>query len=352
MDHHLRALAARQADVVATWQLREAGWSPGKIRHHAESRSWRRIHPGVYVLTRSPLSRRQKWFAAVLTAPGSALSHGSAGACYGFYRFTRSYEVVTRPGRGGRRRQGGVLVFRSTCLDGDVTRHMGIPITTAARVLVDLAPGLDENRLGRAFREAIRLKTTTARRVLESLERRSGRAGAPLLSALAARYATLPYERTRSDAEGRALELIHDAGIPPPRVNTKVAGEEADLVWVERQLIVEVDGPQFHQFPDEDARKERCWRAAGFTVRRAPSDTVYDAPADLVAICTVRRTPWPGSASAPEHRETGALSDSAAPLGSMRVQGRAHEVDVGAHLVHAAGRLDDHRGPGGADHRA
>lgn len=284
MDSHLRALAARQADVVAAWQLIEAGWTGGKVRHHAQCRGWRRIHPGVYVLTASPLTRRQLWFGAVLTAPGSALSHGSAGACYGFYRFRRPYEVVTRPGQGGRRRRGGVLVFRSKCLEGDLTRHMGIPITTAERVLVDLAPGIGEKRMGRAFREAVRLKTTTARRVLEYAGRQPGRPGASRLNALAARYADVPYHRTRSDAEGRALELLHDAGVPPPLVNMKVAGEEADLVWVDQRLIVEVDGPQFHQFRDEDLRKAGRWRSAGYTVRRITSDAVYAAPADLVAI--------------------------------------------------------------------
>src|SRR5918999_4712262 len=99
MDPHLRALAARQEDIVAAWQLEEAGWTWGKIRHHAQSRGWRRIHRGVYALTVSPLSRRQLWFGAVLTARGSVLSHGSGGACYGFYRFERGYEVVTRRGR-------------------------------------------------------------------------------------------------------------------------------------------------------------------------------------------------------------------------------------------------------------
>jgi hypothetical protein len=283
MDSHLRMLAARQADIVATWQLRDAGWSKKKVRHYARARGWREIHDGVHVLNSAPLTRRQRWFAAVLTAPNTYLSHGSAGACYGFYRFERGYEVVTRPGQGGRRRQGGVLIFRSKCLDGDVTRYDDIPITTAARVLVDLAPGLDDKRLGRAFRESIRLKTTTARRVLECVLRHPGRAGTPLLRAFATRYATIPYARTRSDAEGKALEVLHDAGVEPPRVNIDVAGEEADLVWAARRVIVEVDGPQFHQFPDEDARKEERWRKAGYEVRRVPSDAVYHAPVELIA---------------------------------------------------------------------
>ena len=105
----------------------------------------------MYTLRNSPPTRRQHWFAAVLVSPGTFLSHGSAGACYGFYRFERGYEVVTRSGRSRRRRHGRVLVFWSTILTGNTTCHAGIPITTAARVVVDIAPGLGDEQLGRAF---------------------------------------------------------------------------------------------------------------------------------------------------------------------------------------------------------
>jgi very-short-patch-repair endonuclease len=47
---------------------------------------------------------------------------------------------------------------------------------------------------------------------------------------------------------------------------------------------VEIDGPQFHQFPDEDRRKQLAWRTAGFTVRRIVSDRVYDTPESLLAL--------------------------------------------------------------------
>ena len=285
MDPHLRYLARRQVDVVAAWQLRAAGWSWTKLHHHIGRGGWQTLHAGVYLLTHSPASRKQLWMAATLTAPDTHLSHGSGGECYGFYRFKRGYEVVTRPGRGGRRRQGGVLVFRSTTLDGETTRRDGIPITTAARVLIDLAPGLDDKRLGRAFRESIRLKTTSAVRVLDTLRRYPQRPGTARLTELATRYAHLPYHRTRSDPEGRALELLHDAGYELPLVNVRIAGEEADLAFVRRRKIVEIDGPQYHQFKDEDARKQRIWEEAGWTVRRIASDRVYDAPGELLALC-------------------------------------------------------------------
>src|SRR3954468_5871155 len=101
MDTHLRFLASRQADVVAAWQLREAGWSRDRIAHQAKRSAWRAIHKGVYVLANAPVRREQLWFAAVLSAPNSVLSYGSASACWVFHRFERGFEVVTRPGKGG-----------------------------------------------------------------------------------------------------------------------------------------------------------------------------------------------------------------------------------------------------------
>ena len=270
---------------MAAWQLRRAGWTWHRIEHQRLRGGWRTAHRGVYVLSAAPITRRQLWFAATLTAPGTVLSHGSAAACQGFHRFQRGYEVVTRQGRGGRRRHGKLLVFRSMLLSGDVTRHDGIPITTPARTLVDLAAGLDETKLARAFRESIRLKRTNARRVLATAERHAGRPGVTALAERAARYAQIPYHRTRSDPEGRALEVLQDAGRPLPRVNVKVGGEEADLVFDKDQVIVEIDGPQYHQFREEDTRKAEVWRKAGFAVRRVASGLVYEQPESLLAAC-------------------------------------------------------------------
>ena len=315
MDSHLRKLAATQVEVVAAWQLQAAGWTPGKVRHHVASRGWNRIHPGVYVLTQAAPTQLQLWWAAALTAPDTNLSHGSGGACYGFYRFNRPYEVVTRPGEGGRRRQGGILVFRSKRIEGETTRYMGIPIMTAERVLADLTPGLTEKRAARCFREAVRLRHTTATKVASYVEKRGGQPY--LLKDLAHRYAAIPYHRTRSDAEARALELLHDAGVEPPRVNIKIAGEEADLVWLEPRLIVEIDGPQYHQFRAEDERKGARWRDAGFTVRRIPSGAVYDDPARLITLAPPRRgTRAAARARAPGPRTAAARTPPSAGPGA------------------------------------
>jgi very-short-patch-repair endonuclease len=69
-------------------------------------------------------------------------------------------------------------------------------------------------------------------------------------------------------------------------VNMRINGEEADLVWPSRKRIIEIDGPQYHRFPEEDARKQRAWEAADYTVRRIPSDLVYNRPELLIALAS------------------------------------------------------------------
>ena len=216
----------------------------------------------------------------------SFLSNGSAGARYGIYRFNRSFEVVTRPGNGGPRRCGALLVYRSRTLAGDRVIHGGMRMTTPERTVIDLATGCDARATGRLMREALRLKLTKPLRLVATATRHQHRRNAPLIAQLAARYATLPYDRTRSDAEALALELLHDAGIERPLVNHRIAGEEADLTWIEPKRIIEIDGPQFHRFKDEDARKQRIWENAGYVVRRIPSDDVYHEPARLIALAS------------------------------------------------------------------
>lgn len=256
------------------------------IEHRVARHGWRVIHLGVYALNAAPLTRHQRWLAATLTTQDTFLSHASAAACWGFRPYDGSYETVCRPGSGGRYRRPGLLVLRSRTLDGDTTRRDGIPITTAPRTLIDLAPHLTAREVGRALREAVRLRATTMPELAAALERHRQRRGTPQLAGVIHRYRSLPYARTRSPAEARGLEILHDAGVEIPLVNTRIAGEEADFAWPWRERIIEIDGPQYHRFRDEDARKETCWRAAGYDVRRIPSDAVFAEPRRLLALAT------------------------------------------------------------------
>lgn len=281
MKDALREVAARQEGVVAVWQLAEAGI--GRVTVERLVGSLRQLQDGVYLTGDAPVARRQLMWAAALTAPGRVISHASAGAAYGFRPWAGAFEVVTRPGSGGPRRYPSLLVCRSTTLTGNTTTLHGLPITTAERALADLAPGLGNRELPRAVREALRLRVTTCALIQAMLARATPRNRPARLSALAARYAHLPIAGTASDPEAHALELLDAAGYPTPAVNVVIAGHETDLSWPHARHIVELDGPDFHQFPDEDLKKQAAWERAGWTVARLPTDEVYDHPQRLLA---------------------------------------------------------------------
>src|SRR5690348_9713528 len=118
MHVHLQKLASTQHDVVAAWQLVAAGWTRAMVDHHVAHHCWQLVYPGVYAVNHGPLTRRQRWIAATLTTPDSVLSHASAAACWGFRPWEARFETITRPGNGGPRRKGGVLVCHSKMLDG------------------------------------------------------------------------------------------------------------------------------------------------------------------------------------------------------------------------------------------
>lgn len=281
MDAHLK-LAALQDELFARWQLMEAGWSSDDVDGRRRREAWRAIHSGVYTRVQGPLTRRQRLRAGTLTAPSTFLHSLSGADAYGFHEWNGPFETVVRPGDGGTRRYPKLHVARSRTLDGDVGTKDGLPIVRPERALIEIAPLLEEGQRRRAFREACRLKRTTADKIARSL---AGQRGTCFLAALCDRYATIPYHRCRSDAESRGLEVIYDAGIPLPAVNVGVAGREADYVWRSRRLIVEVMSREFHPFEIDDVEKKERWQGAGYTVRYVWANDIYFRSQALLGVC-------------------------------------------------------------------
>jgi hypothetical protein len=280
---------ARAHDGLVSWSgLRKAGMTSEEIR--GELGALRRLHDGVYLTGHGRLTDHQRWLAATLSAPQTVLSHASAGALHGFRpRSVSAFEVVTRPGSGGPRRIGNLLVCRSRTLSGEVVTRDGISVTSPTRTLIDLCAQLARRQRGKAIREGIRLGAFTALEVRLAAARYRGRRGIAGLADHAGALERLPIARTRSDAEARALEVLDAARIPAPLVNVTHAGEEADLSWPQHRLVIEIDGPQYHQDASEDARKEERWRSKGWTVQRISSNAVFGNPEALVALIASRR---------------------------------------------------------------
>jgi len=290
-DVRIARLAGKQFNRVSRAQLADLGLSVAAIAHRVAAGRLVIVEQGVFALP--PVLAHDewgRWMAATLTASGTRLSHASAAAAWGFSWQRGHLVTVTRAGSGGPRRHGGVLVFRSSILEGDHATLRGIPITAVPRTLLDLAPRISETALARAVREAVRLTLTTIEAIADCLCRHRGRRGSHRLLAVIARYTGLPIERARSGAEVRALQILLGAGYALPRLNASVAGEEADLTW-DTKVLIEIDGGPFHLDVGEDARKQACWENAGWTVRRISSDDVYERPNRLLALAATLNVP-------------------------------------------------------------
>jgi hypothetical protein len=157
--------------------------------------------------------------------------------------------------------------------------------------VLDLAGRSSDRALARAVREAVRLKLTTVEAIADCVGRHPRRRGSRRLLAVLARYSGLPIERARSGAEVRALEVLRAAGYALPRLNVRIAGEEADLSWAGNSVLIEVDGGPFHLDAGEDARKRARWERAGWTVERISSDDVYERPERLLTLAASMNVP-------------------------------------------------------------
>lgn len=277
-------LAGRQHNRVSRAQLLGLGISDAAIEHRLAAGRLVAVEEAVFAIAPVLDDDWGRWMGAALTTPGTIVSHASSVAARGLWSQPRQYVVVTRPGSGGPRRHGSLLVHRSSTLDGEWGLVRGVPMTTVPRTIVDLAPHVGQSALARLVRDAIRLGLTTEHQLGDALGRHRGRRGTRRLADTLARYSGLPLGRARSGAEIRAIEVLRAAGRPLPRLNVRIAGEEADLSWPRQRLIVEIDGGPFHLDLGEDARKEAAWVGAGWSVRRVSSTDVYEQPHRLLAL--------------------------------------------------------------------
>ena len=148
-------LARAQHDAVSHAQLLGLGMSPAAIRHRVAKGRLHRIHRGVYAVGRPELTRHGHWMAAVLRCqPDAYLSHLPGAAHWGVCRPQRGPIDISLIAAAVRTSPGIRVHRRPTLPREDLTVHEGIPITTPARTLIDLATILPAHRLEAAVNEA------------------------------------------------------------------------------------------------------------------------------------------------------------------------------------------------------
>jgi Protein of unknown function (DUF559) len=235
--------------------------------------SLHRIHRGVYAVGHTALSRAGEWMAAVLAVgEGAVLSHLTAASLWNITRRrTVPIEILV-----GRRHNGlpGVTVHQARRLtEADVDARMGLPVTSLARTIVDLADTLTLGQLVNVIKGAEYHHELHLPRLREFANGHMSRRGARVVT-LALQLRGAGSAGTRSRLEDLFLALLAGAGIGAPLVGVKVrvVGQriEVDCLWPAARLIVEVDG-RGHRRPAERAQdrvRDDLLRAAGYTVLR------------------------------------------------------------------------------------
>jgi predicted transcriptional regulator of viral defense system/very-short-patch-repair endonuclease len=265
----LAALAARQHGVVSVEQLRSLGFCKHAVRRAVERNRLLRVGRGVYAVgyLRSALDSRR--MAAVLACgPGALLSHQAGAALQRLLPSSPQLHVTVPHGRAPR---AGLVVHRSRLIhpeDRDVVR--GIPVTSVARTLVDLAEDPDEQRLAKAVHEAEVQRRFDLHAIERVLDRLPGRAGRHRVARVLAAYRPHP-NFTRSEAERRFLDLCKRHGLPRPQTNVWIGGQEVDAYWHDVGVVVQIDGAESHHtrraFHDDRARDRRLAALGARVVR-------------------------------------------------------------------------------------
>jgi hypothetical protein len=286
--------------MVARRQLLELGFSRDMIKRRIDRGALHRFHRGVYAYGHRSITMEGRWMAAVLAfGPEAVLSHRSAAQLWGLVpRSSIAPEVTRRAHAGGRPR---LVIHRGALPADEVGRMRGIPVTSVARTMFDLAGMLREREVERAWNE-MEVREYRLRLSIPALvERYPGRKGSVLLARLADRK-TLPVGITRNDLEEAFLALIDRYGLPRPRMNAHLAVRdrfyEIDCLWEDRRVAIELDGGGAHgtvRAFHRDRERDRILAAEGWTTSRITWHHIHETPSAVASDLHLILTPYPSS---------------------------------------------------------
>jgi hypothetical protein len=277
-ERRVDEIARRHHDLIRLTDLRGIGFSEGAIAYRARHGRLHRVHPGVFSIRPPPFAWKQRVHAAVFACGlESASSHLFAANLLTVVD-NRPAGPIDISGAGQRGRQiDGIRTHRVPVHPRDRTGVDGIPCTSAARTLVDIAPLLDDDALEDALIAADSLRILNRPRLDELIGERAGRPG---ISRLAVLVSDDPAE-TQHKNERRMFSLCREFGIPRPLTQYRIEVEgrtlHADFCWPDINLVVEFDSWRWHggrARNEYDRDRDQLMKIAGWDVIRFTRDQV------------------------------------------------------------------------------
>ena len=289
--------AARQHGCIRMDQLAACGLNRAAVARRVRKGWLHRVHTGVYAIGYPSRTLHARFMAAVLAGGEQAcLSDWASCALAGLVRWDGRRIDVTVRGTSHRDRPG-IRFHRARSLDPrDVTRLHGIPCTTPARAILEIAPQLSDHRLKRLLRKVQAERLANVEQIAAVLHRANGHRDTKRIAAIID-PGPAP---TASKHEDVVLDLILRAGFEHPAVNEPLHVTSRpytpDIRWPAQRLILEIDSSPWHDGPlsqQLDADRQAELEAAGERVLRTTRDQASAAPQQLVARLVAAGAPRP-----------------------------------------------------------
>jgi very-short-patch-repair endonuclease len=261
----------------------------GLTEDHLRGATWRRVHRGVFVWHGIAEQSLVRLRAAVHRLPaGGVFSGNTAGWLHGLDVDPCDPIEITVPAACKVTRLAGFSLRRSTSIERAIAH--GMPATSRVRTVVDLARRLP-------LIDAVIVLDMALHRRLASLSSlkawaaaNSGRRGVAALR----RALDLAEPATESPMETRLRLLLIFAGLPKPRVQTKLRDRSGaflarpDLYYPTHCLAIEYDGVTHKDSIAADNRRQNRLLDTGHRVLRFTAGDVLGNPSAVVSL--VRRT--------------------------------------------------------------
>jgi hypothetical protein len=290
-DRDAMELAATQHGLITYEQAIASGWTRNQVRVRRDAAILVPIHEGVYRFASVPETWEQQLLAACL-ATGScvAVSHRSAAASHGVWALTDDLVEITVTADRSPELEGVVVHRIADLAPRWITTIAGVPVTTPARLIVDLGAVLPLHLVGDVFDRALRrdiVSVSEVRSAIRVLARR-GRTGIGTARALVAE---------RSAASGRTkLELkmaaiVRRFSLPVPVNEHTVLDDHGqflarvDFAYPELKYAIEVDGYEAHSGRrafEHDRARQNDLVDDGWTIHRFTWREVEDHPGRIV----------------------------------------------------------------------
>lgn len=286
VDRAIATITGRQHGYITRAQLLAAGLGPDAIRYRVATGRLIPVYAGVYAVGRVNAAPVARACAAVLACGDrSLLSHGSAASLWGFYKYWDEPFEVTAPTV---RHRKGIQVHRSTkLLRPDLDRQLGIPVTSPARTVLDVAPRLSEKRLTRVVNDARHARLLHLEDLSDVLNRNPFHRGYRRLRP----FVEDPRNPSRSSLEDDFIEFVKRYGLPMPVTNTYLLGYEIDVLYPAERVIVEIDSFEFHSDRSSfgnDRKRDAIMLAAGYVTVRITDDRMkHDGAEEAARLLTI-----------------------------------------------------------------